>query len=68
MFAIKFIRTNALQTGASEADLDWRPIDGHADYAELTAAWAACDEFDAAFDREYTHRPFPANDTDTEEA
>lgn len=65
MFAIKFIRTRALGTGADEADLDWRPVTGHADYADEAEAWAACDEFDAAFDHEYTHRPFAvANDNE----
>lgn len=64
MFAIKFVRTTELHRGADAGDLAWQPVTGHADYSSEADAWAACDEFDAAFDGTYTHRPFPANDTE----
>lgn len=64
MFAIKFIRS-ALVGTADEGDLPWQPVTGHGDYATLSAAYEACDEFDAAFDGAYTHRPFEvANDNE----
>lgn len=64
MFAIKFIPTRSLGS-ADEGDLPWASIPGHGDYETPEAAWAACDEFDAAFDGQYTHRPFAvANDNE----
>lgn len=65
MFAIKFISSRALGTGADEADLDWRPVRGT--YATELDAWLACDELDADADGTLTHRPFPANDTTSDE-
>lgn len=64
MYAIKFVRTQLIGS-ADAADLPWQAIPGHGDYATPGEAWAACDEFDQAFDGAYTHRAFEvANDTE----
>lgn len=65
MFAVQFIHGRPTP-GVDPADLPWESIPGHGDYPTLEAAWAAADEFDAAFDAgSYTHRAVQvANDNE----
>lgn len=68
-FAVQYIPTVQLGTGADENDLPWTTWAGHGDYETPEAANEACLEFDAAFDGQYTHRFVEvANDNETEEA
>lgn len=62
-FAVQYIRTVELGDGVDSNDLPWTTWTGHDDYASLEAANEACDEFDAAFDGQYTHRAV-ANDVE----
>lgn len=60
-YALQFIR-GPRPYGVDDADLPWEPVSGHDDYATEAEAWAACDEYDAAFDHMYIHRVKPGND------
>lgn len=62
-FAVQYIRTVELGDGVDRDDLAWTTWAGHGDYETLEAANEACDEFDAAFDGQYTHRAV-ANDVE----
>lgn len=63
MFAVQYILTSSLGTGADWDDLPWTTWTGHDSYAAEAEAWDAAAEFDAAFDGKYTHRVV-ANDTE----
>lgn len=54
-YALEFI-VGARPVGVDESDLPWQPCAGHHDYDDENEAWAAAEEFDAAFDHRYTHR------------
>jgi len=64
-FAVQYIHSSKLGTGADWNDLPWTTWAGHGDYECPEAANDAAAEFDAAFDGEYTHRVVEvANDTE----
>lgn len=62
-FAVQYIPTVQLGTGADWNDLPWTTWTGHDDYASEAEANDAAAEFDAAFDGQYTHRVV-ANDVE----
>lgn len=62
-YRLQFIRAPR-PFGVDEADLPWEPVDGHDNYPDADSAWAACDEFDAAFDFMFIHRAVASNDTE----
>lgn len=42
--------------GVDTNDLPWENVPGHGDYALLSDAWDAAEEFDGVFDDRYAHR------------
>lgn len=60
-YSLQFIRAPR-PCGLDEADLPWEAVAGHDDYTDEAEAWAACAEFDAAFDHMFIHRVKPQND------
>lgn len=64
-FAVQYIHSTKLGTGADWEDLSWTTWAGHGDYETLEAANEAALEFDEAFDGQYTHRAVEvANDNE----
>lgn len=65
-YGLQFINGRR-RAGIDEGDLPWQAIRGH-EYDSEALAWAAADEFDAAYDNRYTHRVVPVEVPEPEPA